>query len=138
MQGTKVEAAPREEERQRGAVSRGMYLTYVRAWGPWMVLPVTFLIVTLFGKSLEVRTFSHACAVRSPWGPSVHEVSSVQFLTQGTMVGSSMQQVVLWTRACRCVCGGVPQDAAFFDCTHPFMDLRIPGTLALHVLTIGV
>lgn len=55
VQEARKEAAPREEERQRGAVARGMYLTYVRAWGPALVLPAAFLLVTIFGKSLEVR-----------------------------------------------------------------------------------
>jgi hypothetical protein len=50
----KVEAAPREEERQRGRVTRGMYMAYIRAWGPALLLPVTFVTIALVGNALEV------------------------------------------------------------------------------------
>lgn len=56
MQGDgKREAGPQqEEERQRGRVTLAMYATYIRAWGPGLILPMMFLSICICGKSLEV------------------------------------------------------------------------------------
>jgi hypothetical protein len=50
-----MDVAPREEERQRGRVTRDMYMTYLRAWGPALLLPIAFVSIALIGSALEVH-----------------------------------------------------------------------------------
>jgi hypothetical protein len=50
-----MDLGPREEERQRGRVTRDMYMTYLRAWGPALLLPIAFVSIALIGSALEVH-----------------------------------------------------------------------------------
>ena len=43
------------EERAEGQVARGVYLAYIRSWGPALLLPVAMLLFFSFERGLQVR-----------------------------------------------------------------------------------
>ena len=49
-----MQVASPAEERQRGSVKRGLYLTYLRAWGPALVVPIAFVIFSFGSEVLSV------------------------------------------------------------------------------------
>jgi hypothetical protein len=51
-----VQGGTPAEEIQRGSVKRALYMTYLRAWGPALVVPAFFLFLSLSSRVLEVRS----------------------------------------------------------------------------------
>ena len=49
-----VQGGTPAEERQRGSVKAALYLTYLRAWGPALVVPVAFLLLSFATEGLSV------------------------------------------------------------------------------------
>lgn len=47
-------ALTRQEDRSKGSVSRSVYLTYLRAWGPGLLLPCIFLSIAICERGLQV------------------------------------------------------------------------------------
>ena len=44
-----------QEDRSKGSVSAKVYMTYLRAWGPGLLLPLGFVGIALFDRTLNVR-----------------------------------------------------------------------------------
>lgn len=54
-QGKSKGALTQQEDRSKGSVARSVYMTYLRAWGPGLLLPCAFLAVALCERGLQVR-----------------------------------------------------------------------------------
>lgn len=44
-----------DEERQRGSVKKGLYVEYLRAWGPAFIVPILFILFSMSEEALDVR-----------------------------------------------------------------------------------
>ena len=62
LTGDSVQGTPPAEERQRGSVKRDLYLTYLRAWGPALVVPIAFLFLSFSSNVVDVRLPPGCCA----------------------------------------------------------------------------
>lgn len=45
-----------QEDRSKGSVSNQVYMTYLRAWGPGLMLPLVYVSIALFDRSSNVCT----------------------------------------------------------------------------------
>lgn len=52
-----LQAGSPAEERQRGSVKKILYLTYLRAWGPALIVPAVFLFLSFASEGFGVRFF---------------------------------------------------------------------------------
>jgi hypothetical protein len=50
-----------QEDRSKGSVSSAVYLTYLRAWGPGLMLPVLYISIALFDRTVNVRSLVSPC-----------------------------------------------------------------------------
>lgn len=122
VSGGKGKGQSTQEDRSKGSVSSKVYMTYLGAWGPGMMLPIIYISIALFDRTLNVCFPSTFSPIHELWLTCCHFVSIVyryhdqyrqslhaSLLLTGSTVTSTHCDVYLPCREVRLYMIGNPQ-----------------------------